>query len=46
MGFARQVADRIGFVDEGRIVEIAPPERFFSCPEHERTRLFLKHFDM
>ena len=43
MGFARQVADRIVFMDEGRIVEIAPPERFFSRPEHERTRQFLKH---
>ncbi|MGE3988937.1 amino acid ABC transporter ATP-binding protein [Pseudorhodoplanes sp.] len=41
MGFARQVADRIVFMDEGQIVEIDAPEAFFSNPKHERTRLFL-----
>jgi len=41
MGFARQVADRVVFMDYGRIVEAAPPEEFFSRPRHERTRLFL-----
>ena len=41
MGFARRVADRIIFMDQGEIVEQAPPERFFSAPESERTRLFL-----
>ncbi len=41
MGFARQVADRIVFMDEGEIVEVAPPAPFFTEPVHERTRLFL-----
>jgi general L-amino acid transport system ATP-binding protein len=41
MGFARTVADRILFMDEGEIVEAAPPERFFAAPESERTRRFL-----
>ncbi|MCO5118194.1 MAG: amino acid ABC transporter ATP-binding protein [Burkholderiaceae bacterium] len=41
MGFARAVADRVVFMDEGEIVEVAPPSRFFSAPEHERTRRFL-----
>ena len=41
MGFARQVADRVIFMDQGEIVEIAEPEKFFSHPEHERTRTFL-----
>lgn len=41
MGFAKEVADRIIFMDEGQIVEEAPPEKFFSKPEHERTRQFL-----
>ncbi|MDP4593765.1 MAG: amino acid ABC transporter ATP-binding protein, partial [Beijerinckiaceae bacterium] len=39
--FARQVADRVVFMDEGQIVEINKPEPFFSDPQHERTRLFL-----
>jgi general L-amino acid transport system ATP-binding protein len=42
MGFARQVADRVIFMDQGQIVEVAPPEAFFSAPKHERTRAFLK----
>jgi len=41
MGFARQVADRIMFMDMGQIVEINTPTEFFSHPRHERTRLFL-----
>jgi polar amino acid transport system ATP-binding protein len=41
MGFAKKVASRIIFMDEGRIVEEGPPETFFSHPREERTRLFL-----
>ena len=41
MGFARNVADRVIFMDRGEIVEMAPPDRFFDAPEHERTRNFL-----
>jgi polar amino acid transport system ATP-binding protein len=41
MGFARAAAHRIIFMDEGRFVEQAPPDRFFAVPEHERTRQFL-----
>ncbi|WP_342363429.1 amino acid ABC transporter ATP-binding protein [Terrarubrum flagellatum] len=41
MGFARQVADRVIFMDRGEIVEEAPPEAFFSNPANERTRSFL-----
>ncbi|GGX25750.1 arginine ABC transporter ATP-binding protein [Pigmentiphaga litoralis] len=41
MGFARQVADRVLFMDQGRIVEQNTPEAFFTHPQHERTRLFL-----
>ncbi|MFY9266221.1 MAG: amino acid ABC transporter ATP-binding protein [Limnochordia bacterium] len=41
MGFAREVADRVIFFDEGNIVEQAPPEKFFTAPEHERTQRFL-----
>jgi general L-amino acid transport system ATP-binding protein len=41
MGFARTVADRVVFLDEGRIVEAAPPAEFFSAPKSERARLFL-----
>jgi general L-amino acid transport system ATP-binding protein len=42
MGFARQVADRIIFMDDGQIVEINEPKAFFDHPQHERTRLFLQ----
>ena len=38
MGFARQVADRVIFMDSGGIVEENPPEEFFQHPRHERTR--------
>jgi len=41
MGFARTVADNMIFMDEGRIVESAPPEDFFAAPRNERTKLFL-----
>ncbi|QYJ16730.1 Glutamine transport ATP-binding protein GlnQ [Rubrobacter xylanophilus DSM 9941] len=41
MGFARRVADRVVFMDEGRILEEGPPEHFFENPENERTRRFL-----
>ena len=41
MGFARQIADRIVFMDRGEIVEINQPEAFFSAPQHERTKIFL-----
>jgi general L-amino acid transport system ATP-binding protein len=41
MGFAREVADRIVFFDDGQIIEEAPPESFFAHPKEERTRLFL-----
>jgi ABC-type polar amino acid transport system ATPase subunit len=41
MGFARQVADRVVFMEAGRILEVQPPERFFDHPQSERTRAFL-----
>jgi len=41
MGFARQAADRVIFMDEGRILESAPPEQFFVSPTHPRTQAFL-----
>jgi general L-amino acid transport system ATP-binding protein len=41
MGFARQVANRIVFMDEGQIVEANAPDEFFAHPQHERTKLFL-----
>ena len=41
MGFARQVANRIVFMDEGQIVETNVPDEFFAHPQHERTKLFL-----
>jgi general L-amino acid transport system ATP-binding protein len=41
MGFAREVADRVIFMDSGRVVEIGTPEHFFEDPNHERTQLFL-----
>lgn len=41
MGFARQAADRVIFMDQGQILESAPPRQFFANPEHERTRTFL-----
>ncbi len=41
MGFARKVADRVIFMDEGQIIEINDPTSFFDNPQHERTRAFL-----
>jgi general L-amino acid transport system ATP-binding protein len=41
MTFARQVANRIVFMDAGQIVEVNAPEPFFANPQHERTKLFL-----
>jgi general L-amino acid transport system ATP-binding protein len=41
MGFARQVANRVVFMDMGQIIEANTPEAFFANPQHERTKLFL-----
>jgi ABC-type polar amino acid transport system ATPase subunit len=41
MGFARRVANRVVFMDEGRILEDTPKEVFFDAPRSERARLFL-----
>jgi general L-amino acid transport system ATP-binding protein len=41
MGFARKVADRVIFMDEGQIIEQNEPEAFFSTPKSDRTKLFL-----
>ena len=41
MGFARQVADQVIFMDQGQILEKGSPEHFFVNPEHNRTKLFL-----
>ena len=45
MGFARAVADRIVFMDEGNIVEINEPEAFFTAPKSERAKKFLNMFE-
>jgi polar amino acid transport system ATP-binding protein len=42
MGFAREVANRVIFMDKGEIIEDGPPEQIFSNPKHERTRSFLQ----
>ena len=42
MGFAREVADRVLFMDQGKIVEVGTPEHFLIEPQEERTKLFLK----
>ncbi len=42
MAFARQISDRVAFLDAGRIVELAPPDELFSDPKQERTRQFLQ----
>ncbi|PID78462.1 MAG: glutamine ABC transporter ATP-binding protein [Gammaproteobacteria bacterium] len=42
MGFAREVADRVIFMDEGRILEEAAPEKIFTSPENPRTKSFLE----
>ena len=41
MGFARQVADRVVFMDHGEIIEEGTPEHFFTNPQHERVKQFL-----
>ena len=41
MGFAREVADQIIFMDEGHLVETAPPSEFFENPKTDRTKAFL-----
>ncbi|OQX27696.1 MAG: peptide ABC transporter ATP-binding protein [Desulfobacteraceae bacterium IS3] len=41
MGFAREVADRVIFMDHGAVIEEGTPEHFFTNPTHERTKLFL-----
>ena len=41
MGFAREVADRVVMMDDGRIIEDTPPDRFFTAPSSERSRAFL-----
>ncbi len=42
MGFAREVADRVIFMDEGKVVEVGTPEHFFTNPQEKRAKLFLK----
>ena len=42
MGFAREVADRICFIDDGQILEDAPPDEFFANPKTERAKSFLE----
>ncbi|NPA94418.1 MAG: amino acid ABC transporter ATP-binding protein, partial [Thermodesulfobacteria bacterium] len=42
MGFAREVADQVVFMDQGAIIEQAPPDVFFDNPTHARTQLFLE----
>jgi len=41
MGFAKQVADRVIFMDEGEVIESNTPHEFFDNPQHDRTKLFL-----
>ena len=41
MGFARSAANRVVFMADGRLVEVAPPKRFFTAPSSERARDFL-----
>lgn len=45
MGFAREVADRVIFMDNGVIVEQGPPEELFTNPRQERTKMFIKGFN-
>jgi ABC-type polar amino acid transport system ATPase subunit len=42
MNFARQVADRVVFMDQGQIVEVGKPQDLFGSPKHERTKAFLQ----
>ena len=43
MGFARAAAHTVVFMDNGEIIETAPPEQLFTSPREERTRRFLEH---
>lgn len=43
MGFAKAAADKVVFMDEGAIVEVAPPDELFTSPQNERTKHFLNH---
>ena len=43
MGFAKAAADKVVFMDDGEIVEIATPKEMFTNPKSERTKLFLDH---
>ena len=43
MGFARAAADKVVFMDEGQIIEAAPPDELFAHPKEERTQRFLNH---
>ncbi len=42
MGFAREVSNRVLFMDYGEVIEQNTPEEFFKNPQHDRTKLFLK----
>jgi general L-amino acid transport system ATP-binding protein len=42
MGFARQVANRVIFMDGGQIIEVNEPDAFFTSPQHKRARRFLR----
>ena len=44
MSFAKEIADRIVFMDDGRIIEEGTPEKIFSNPQNERTKRFLERF--
>jgi len=43
MGFAQRTADRVAFLDEGKLLEVQPAAAFFSTPRHGRTQKFLQH---
>ena len=42
MSFAREVADRVGFLHDGRLIEVAPPDELFESPQHPETKRFLR----
>jgi putative lysine transport system ATP-binding protein len=44
MGFAKEVSDRVVFMDQGIILEMGTPEQIFESPKEERTQAFLKRF--
>jgi len=41
IGFAREVCDRVAFMDQGKLLEVAPPKEFFTAPKHPRAQAFL-----